>query len=67
MTYYDIINGIKDCALEEPNVNYFGHTDVFKLNSEPDINYSVVYVTPNQHTITEDNTVYSLNIYYIDR
>lgn len=67
MTYYDIIKGIGDCALEEPNVNYFGHRNIYDLNSIPNIDYGVVYVTPNTHTITEDTIIYSLNIYYIDR
>lgn len=67
LTYYDVISELKDCALEEPNINFAGSKDVFELNSLPDIKYGVFYITPNQHRLFEDTIRFSLNLYYIDR
>lgn len=67
MTYFQLISELKKCALEEPNVRYAGSKDIFELNSLPDIEYSVFYITPNAFTIDEDTIRYSLNLYYVDR
>lgn len=67
MTYYDLITELKKCALEEPNINFAGSKDVFDLNSLPNIEYSVFYITPNQHRLNDDTIHYSLNLYFIDR
>lgn len=67
MTYYDVITELKNCALEEPNINFAGSKDIFNLNSVPDIEYDVFYITPNQHRWDEDITRFSLNLYYISR
>lgn len=67
MTYFQLISELKKCALEEPNVEYAGSKDIFELNSLPDIEYSVFYITPNAFTIDEDTIRYSLNLYYVDR
>ena len=67
MTYFQLISELKKCALEEPNVGYAGSKDIFELNSLPDIEYSVFYITPNAFTIDEDTIRYSLNLYYVDR
>lgn len=67
MTYYDVITELKNCALEEPNINFAGSKDIFNLNSIPDIEYDVFYITPNQHRWDEDITRFSLNLYYISR
>lgn len=67
MTYYQLITELKKCALEEPNIGYAGSKDIFELNSKPDIDYTVFYITPNAFTIEEDTIRYSLNLYYVDR
>lgn len=67
MTYYQLITELKNCALEEPNIGYAGSKDIFELNSRPDIDYTVFYITPNAFTVTEDTIRYSLNLYYVDR
>lgn len=67
MTYYQLITELKNCALEEPNVRFAGSKDIFELNSLPDIDYTVFYITPNQHQMNSDTIKYSLNLYYIDR
>ena len=67
MTYYDVINELKNCALEEPNINYAGSKDIFELNALPDIDYDVFYITPNQHRLFEDTIRFSLNLYFVTR
>lgn len=67
MTYYDLIENLKECALEEPNMHFAGSKDVFELNSLPDIEYDVFYITPNAHRLNENTIHYSLNLYYISR
>ena len=67
MTYFELINNLKACALEEPNINFVGSKDIYELNSIPAIEYSVFYITPNTFNVDEDTITYSLNLYYIDR
>lgn len=67
MTYYEIINNLKACALEEPNINFVGSKDIYELNSLPTIEYNVFYITPNTFSVDEDTITYSLNLYFIAR
>ena len=67
MTYFELINKLKQCFLEEPNIHWVGSKDIYELNALPDIDYDVGYITPNQHTLTENSIIYSLNLYYISR
>lgn len=67
MTYFESISRLLGSAAEEPNINYCGYGDIYKLNSIPTIEYSVFYITPNTFNVDEDTITYSLNLYYIDR
>ena len=67
MTYYEIISNLKACALEEPNINFVGSKDIYKLNSLPTIEYNVFYITPNTFSVDEDTITYSLNLYFVSR
>ena len=67
MTLFELINKLKNIAISKPNVNYAGDGDVYVLNSLPDINYSVFFITQNDHSIYQDTLTYSLNLFYIDR
>ena len=67
MTLYEIINKLKSIAINKPNINYVGDGDVYVLNSLPDIDYSVFFITQNDHSIYQDTITYSLNLFYIDR
>lgn len=67
MTYYELIEALKECFLDEPNINWVGIKDIYELNSKPDIDYGIGYITQNPHTLREDTFVYSLNLFYIDR
>lgn len=67
MTLFELINKLKDIAIRKPNINYAGDGDVYTLNSLPDINYSVFFITQNEHSIYQDTITYNLNLFYIDR
>lgn len=67
MTLFEIINKLKDIAISKPNINYAGDGDVYTLNSLPNIDYSVFFVTQNDHSIESDTITYNLNLFYIDR
>ena len=67
MTLFEIINKLKDIAISKPNINYVGDGDVYVLNSLPDIDYSVFFITQNDHSIYQDTITYNLNLFYIDR
>lgn len=67
MTLFEIINKLKDIAISKPNINFVGDGDVYTLNSLPNIDYSVFFVTQNEHSIYQDTITYNLNLFYIDR
>ena len=67
MTLFEIINKLKDIAISKPNINFVGDGDVYVLNSLPNIDYSVFFITQNDHSIYQDTITYSLNLFYIDR
>ena len=67
MTLFEIINKLKDIAISKPNINFVGDGDVYTLNSLPNIDYSVFFITQNDHSIYQDTITYNLNIFYIDR
>ena len=67
MTLFELINKLKSIAINKPNINYVGDGDVYTLNSLPNIDYSVFFITQNDHSIYQDTITYSLNLFYIDR
>lgn len=67
MTLFEIINKLKDIAISKPNINFVGDGDVYTLNSIPNIDYSVFFITQNDHSIYQDTITYNLNLFYIDR
>lgn len=67
MTLFEIINKLKNIAISKPNINYVGDGDVYTLNSLPNIDYSVFFITQNDHSIYQDTITYNLNLFYIDR
>ena len=67
MTLFEIINKLKSIAINKPNINWVGDGDVYTLNSLPNIDYSVFFITQNEHSIYQDTLTYSLNLFYIDR
>lgn len=67
MTLYDIVTTLINIAKKQPNINYTGEGDIYILNSLPNIDYSVFYITQNNHTQREDTVNYNLTLFYIDR
>lgn len=67
MTLKILIEKFKEAASKERNVNYVGVGDVYKLNELPDVDYSVVWLTESQHSITVDTSSYGFTVFYIDR
>lgn len=67
MTLVEIINEIKRIADKQPNINYVGEGDIYSLNSLPNIDYSVFFITQNAHNQTENTITYNFNLYYVDR
>ena len=67
MTQFELISRLLGSAAEEPNINYCGYGDIYKLNSIPNIDYNVFYITPNTFNLDEDTITYSLNLYYVAR
>lgn len=67
MTLFELINKLKNIAISKPNINYVGDGDVYVLNSLPNIDYSVFFITQNDHSIYQDTITYNLNLFYIDR
>lgn len=66
-SYYELLEALKECALEEPNINQAGSKNILELNSLPNIKYDVFYITPNQHKWNDETLVFSLNLYFISR
>lgn len=67
MTLIQLIELIKTVSLSKPNINFFGEGDIYTLNSNPSVNYSLVFVTQGTHTLAEDTSSFNLNIFYVDR
>lgn len=68
MTLLEIIELIKSTALMQPNVNAFSEGSIYDyMNANPDISYSVVFLTQQSHRETEGFMHYSFYIFYCDR
>ena len=68
MTLLEIIELIKEAALSQPNVNAFSEGSIYDyMNANPDISYSVVFLTQQTHRETEGFMHYSFYIFYVDR
>lgn len=67
MTLYNIVEKLKDIAINKPNINYVGEGDIYDLNTLPNIDYSVFYITQSNHSQNQDTTTFNLTLYYIDR
>lgn len=67
MTLNEITHKILDIAKEEKNINYVGEGDIYSLNSTPNIDYSVFFVTHNNTQVSQDYIQYSFVFFYVDR
>lgn len=67
MTLYTLINKLKDISLTIPNINSAFDGDIFLLNSKPNIDYGVFFITQSQHTVNENTKTFNLTLYFVDR
>lgn len=67
MTLKTLIEKLRDIALRAPNVRSVIVNDVYRENAFKGIEYGVVAILQDTHTVSENIVRYSLNLIYIDR
>lgn len=67
MTLLEIVKALKDIALKQPNINYVGEGDIYSLNTLPNIDYGVFFITQSNHSKNENTTTYTLTLFFVDR
>lgn len=68
MTLKALVEYIKSTALSQPNVRSFGEGSIYDfMNSNPSINYDVVFVSQTIHRESERWDFYGFNIFYVSR
>ena len=67
MSLKEVITKFLNIAKKQPNIGYTGEGDIYTLNSLPNLEYSVFFVTQQQHNQSEDVISYNLILYYVDR
>lgn len=67
MTLYQITNNLLNIARSQHNIGYVGEGDIYTLNSLPNIDYGVFFVTQTNHSQREDTISYTFTLYYVDR
>lgn len=67
-TLFSVIKTLENIALEQPNVRSAGENDLYGLmNGNPEVKYSVFYITQGKHKSTEEWDTWEFNLFYIDR
>lgn len=65
--YYELVKIIERVSLSHEFVNsVYIHLYSSKLNSESDIEYPAIVITPNQHQIGSQISTWSFNMLYVD-
>lgn len=67
MTLLEIVNKLKNIAIKQPNINYVGDGDIYSLNTLPNIEYGVFFITQSNHIQNEYTTDYTLTLFFVDR
>lgn len=67
MTLIELIDKLQNIAKNKPNIGYVGEGDIYSLNSLPNIDYGVFFITQDTHTLDENTAYYKLNLFYVDR
>lgn len=67
MTIKKLIDVITKTAEKKPNINYVGVGNVYDLNSKPDVNYSLIYLTYQNSQVNENEIRHNIVMFYIDR
>lgn len=67
MSLYEIVKSLQEIAKQQPNINYVGEGDIYILNTQPNIDYSVFFITQTNHSQYENTIEYKLTLFYVDR
>lgn len=67
MTIKKLIDVITKTAKKKPNINYVGVGNVYDLNTKPDVNYSLIYLTYQNSQVNENEIRHNIVMFYIDR
>lgn len=67
MTLYEVVDSFLNIAKNVPNINYVGQGDIYSLNTLPNVEYGVFFVTQTNHQMSENTITYNLTLFYVDR
>lgn len=68
MSLYELIYTIKNIALKQPNVRFFGEGNIYSLlNATPSVEYDAVILTQGQHTQDSQFNYFDFNIFFVSR
>lgn len=62
-----LVNSIKKIGQAIPNINTVVLSDIFELNSKPDVDYSVFAIIQDTHRQDDDFFYFNFVLYYVDR
>ena len=62
-----LVNAIKKIGEAIPNVNTVVLSDIYKLNDDPSIDYSVFAIIQDQHRQDDEYFYFNFYLYYVDR
>jgi len=67
ITLAKIVDVISSIASGERNISTIVQNDIYELDAQPDVKYSVFGITQNTHREDEAFVYYSFNLFYINR
>ena len=67
MTIKKLIDVLTKTAKKLPNINYVNVGNVYDLNSKPDVDYSLIYLTYQNSEVNENEVRHNIVMFYIDR
>lgn len=67
MTLSTIIGKLTDIAMRTPNVRSVIINDVYRENAFSGINYGVVAILQDEHSVGKDIVTYNFTLVYVDR
>ena len=62
-----LVNALQKIGSAFPSVNTVVLSDIYKLNDNPSIDYSVFAIVQDQHRQTDDYFYFNFYLYYVDR
>jgi hypothetical protein len=67
MTLYEVVDSFLNIAKNVPNINYVGQGDIYSLNTLPNVEYGVFFITQTSRQMSENTITYNLTLFYVDR